>query len=140
MLSRGPLIDFLLETSYNLRFEDPSGMLSLTRAACAVADGMGPGRYGKEVVADLRAGAWAEFANAHRVVEDFEEAGVAYGRAQELVGEGTRSSPLLARVSELMAAYLNDLRRFSEAASLLERSNGMYVECGGWRWSREVTS
>jgi tetratricopeptide (TPR) repeat protein len=130
VLSRGPLIDFLLETSYSLRFDNPPAMLSLARAACAVADRMGARRYGKKVLADLRARAWAELGNAHRVVEDLEEAGVAYGRAQELVGEGTRSSPLLARVSELMAHYFTDLRHFSEAASLLERSNGLYVEIG----------
>jgi tetratricopeptide (TPR) repeat protein len=130
VLSRGPLIDFLLETSYGRRFEDPPGMLSLARAACAVADRMGSRRYGKKVVADLRARAWAELANAHRVVDDLDEAGVAYARAQELVGEGTRSPTLLARVSELMAHYFTDLRRFSESASLLERSNDLYLESG----------
>src|SRR4051812_17595561 len=91
VLSRGPLIDFLLETSYSLRFEDPQGMLYLARAACAVADRMSPRRYGRQVVADLRARAWVELANSHRVMDDLEDAGVAYARAQALVGDGTRS-------------------------------------------------
>ena len=63
------------------------------------------------------------------VLEDFEEAGTAFSRARELVGEGTRSSILLARVSELMAKYFTDLRRFSEAISLLEQSNDLYATC-----------
>jgi tetratricopeptide (TPR) repeat protein len=130
VLSQGPLIDFLLETSYSLRFDNPQAMLSFAKAACAVADGTSPRRYGREVLADLRARAWAEFGNAYRVVEDFEEAGVAFARAQKLAGQGTRSSLLLARVSELMAAYLNDLRRFSEAAPLLEQSIDLYGICG----------
>jgi tetratricopeptide (TPR) repeat protein len=130
VVSRGPLIDLLLETSYSLRFEDPPGMLSLARAACAVADRMGPRIYGKKVVADLRAWAWAELANAHRVIDDLEEAGFAHARAQELVGDGTRSSPLLARVSELMALYFADLRHFSEAVSLLEQANDLFAICG----------
>jgi tetratricopeptide (TPR) repeat protein len=130
ILSRGPLIDFLLETSYSLRFDNPRAMLSFAKAACAVADGMDQKRYGKQVVTDLRARAWAELANACRVLEYFEEAGAAFARAQELIGEGTRSSVLLARVAELIAAYYNDLRRFSEAATLLEQSIGLYGMCG----------
>jgi tetratricopeptide (TPR) repeat protein len=130
ILSQGPLIDFLLEMSYSLRFDDPQGMVSFARAACAVADGMNPRRYGRLVMADLRAQAWAEFANANRVVGDLEQAGAAYARAQTLAGEGTRSSLVLARVSELMSHYFTDLRRFSEAASLLEKSNDLYVLCG----------
>jgi hypothetical protein len=75
ILSRGPLIDFLLETSYSLRFDNPRAMLSFARAACAVADGMDPKRYGKQVVTDLRAGAWVELANACRVFEDLTRQG-----------------------------------------------------------------
>jgi tetratricopeptide (TPR) repeat protein len=130
VLSRGPLIDFLLETSYSLRFDNPRAMVSFARAACAVADALGPRRYGPQVVADLRAGAWVELANAYRAVDDLEQAGLAFARAQELVGQGTRSSVLIARVSELIAAYLSDLRRFSEALPLLEQSIGLYGMCG----------
>ncbi|HEY0513772.1 MAG TPA: hypothetical protein VGH73_17825 [Thermoanaerobaculia bacterium] len=130
LLSRGPLIDFFLETSYSLRFDDPPAMLSFAKAACAVADQMDFRRYGKEIVADLRARAWAELANAFRVLDDLEQAGVAYARAQELLAEGTRSSLLVARVSELMAKYLTDLRRFPDAASLLEQANDLYAACG----------
>jgi hypothetical protein len=113
LVSRGPLIDFLLKTSYSLRFEDPPGMLSLAKAACAVADRLGPRRYGKEVVADIRARTWAEQANAYRVLDDLEEAGVAFARAQELVGEGTRSSLTVARVSEPDLALFRRFAAFS---------------------------
>jgi len=130
MLSRGPLIEFFLEASYGRRFDDPPGMLSFAKAACAIADQMGTRRYGKEIVADLRARAWAELSNAYRVGDDLEQAGLALARAQKLIGQGTRSSLVVARVSELMAAYLTDLRRFSEAASLLEQSNELYAASG----------
>ena len=126
LLSRGPIIDYLLEKSFSFRFEDPQRMISLAKTACAASDGLETRRYGRKVVTDLRARAWAELANAYRVAEDFEAAGAAYGRAQKLAGEGTRASSLLARVSEVMASYFTDLRRFAEAVSLLEEAQEFF--------------
>ncbi len=104
-------------------------MVSLAKAACAVAQGLSTKRYGRAVVTDIRARVWAELANAHRVVDDFEAASAAFAQAQTLAGGGTGSPLLVARVSELMASYLADLRRFSEAISLLEEAQDLYGRC-----------
>ena len=126
-LSRGPLVDYLLERSYEFRSADPGRMISFAEAACALADGLETRRYGRQVVADLRARAWVDLANAYRVMDDFDRAGPAFGRAQRLVGEGTGSLLLLAWVAELMASYLADLRHFPEAISLLDQAQVVYA-------------
>lgn len=126
LLSGGPIIDYLLEKSYALRFENPERMVALARAASVAADGLEARRYGRQIAADLRVRAWAELANAYRVAEDFEAAGAAFGRVQKLVGEGTRSPSLLARVSEVMASYFTDLRRFADAVPLLEEAHELF--------------
>jgi len=128
-LARGPLVEYLLETSYGLRFEDPDRMVDLAKAACAVADRLDRRRYGRQLVADFRARGLGELGNAHRVADDFEAAGQAFGRAQEVAGEETLSAAVLARLSELMASYCADLRRFPEAISLLEQARDSYAEC-----------
>jgi tetratricopeptide (TPR) repeat protein len=125
-----PLITFLQEKGGSRRFDDPETMLSLLRAACAVADALDSNRYSRKVVADLRAHAWAELANAYRIADDMERAGSAYAWARELACEGTYSSSLWARMFEVIALYLSDLRRFSEAAGLLEKSKELYSESG----------
>ena len=66
-------------------------MVSLSKAACLAADSLDFRRYGRKVVADLRARAWAELANAYRICDDLELAGPAYARARELVHAGTQS-------------------------------------------------
>lgn len=128
-LSRGPLVEYLLETSYGFRFDDPARMVDLAKAACAVADRLDRRRYGRELVADFRARAWAELGNAYRVADDFEAAGHALAQAQKLAGQGARAASLLARVSELMASYCSDLRRFRDAITLLEKARDSYQEC-----------
>jgi tetratricopeptide (TPR) repeat protein len=129
ILSRGPLVDYLLEKGFAARFQDPQKMADLAKTACAVAGGLSTKRYGRAVVADMRARAWAELANAYRVLEDFEQAAGAFARARTLMLRGTGSALLVARVSELMASYLGDLRRFSEAISLLEEAQDLYGQC-----------
>lgn len=130
VLSGAPLLEYLQERSYSLRFEDPALMLVLARAACAVAESLSTRRYGKKVVADLQARAWAELANAYRVNDDLENAGSAHARAGLLARAGTRSLALVARTSELLAHYLTELRRFGEAISLLEQVQALYLESG----------
>jgi tetratricopeptide (TPR) repeat protein len=129
LLSSGSFVDYLLEKSYNLRSEDPQRMVSLAKAACALADSMTQRRYGRRVVADLRARAWAELANAYRLIDDFDEAERAFAKVSQFFSEGTRSKPILARVLELMASYLMDRRCFSEATEHLEESQKLYASC-----------
>jgi tetratricopeptide (TPR) repeat protein len=124
-----PLIELLQDKGSRLRFDDPEEMLSALRTACALADSLGFRRYGKKVVSDLRAQAWAELANAYRIADDMEGAGSAFARAREWAQMGTNSDAVYARLFELLALYLSDLRRFSEAIGLLEKSKDLYFRC-----------
>lgn len=127
----GPSIsEFLQEKGFSLRFDDPEKMLSLLRAACAVADSLNIRRYGRKVVADLRAHAWLELANAYRIADEMDKAGSAYSRARELARVGTQSESLFARMFELLGLYLSDLGSFSESVGLLEKSKDLYAESG----------
>ncbi len=128
-LLRGPLVEYLLETSFGFRSDDPARMVDLAKAACAVADRLDRRRYGRELVADFRARAWGELGNAYRVADDFEAASRALRQAQKLAGQGTRSASLLARIAELMASYCAELRSFREAIPLLEEARDSYQEC-----------
>jgi tetratricopeptide (TPR) repeat protein len=130
------IVDYFLEASYACRFEDPAGMVRLAKAACAVADSLSAKRYGRELTADLRAKAWAELGNAHRVADDMDAAGPALARAKDLASEGTRSSALLGRLAETFASYLTELREFNHSIPLLEEAASSYEECGDTR-SRE---
>jgi tetratricopeptide (TPR) repeat protein len=128
-LSRGPLVEYLLEASLSFRFSDPVQMVDLASAACAVADRLDRRRYGRALVADFRARAWAELGNAYRAAGDFEAAGRALRQAQKLAGQGTRSASLLALLSELMGTYCVALRKFQEAIAFLEQARDSYQEC-----------
>jgi tetratricopeptide (TPR) repeat protein len=130
ILVGAPIIDYLQEKAHELRFDDPDAMVSLSRAACLVADSLDFRRYGGKVVADLRARAWAELANAYRICDDLEQAGPAYARARELLHAGTQSEFLHARILELLALYLSDLCRFPEAVDLLSQSKDLYWASG----------
>ncbi|HEY9421350.1 MAG TPA: hypothetical protein VIW92_08050, partial [Thermoanaerobaculia bacterium] len=70
--------------------------------------------------------AWAEFGNALRVADELPRAGEALARARELAARGTGSFPLYARMSELLASLLTDLRRFEEAVDLLHSLANAY--------------
>jgi len=127
----GPaLVELLLELSYRERFDGPEQMVLLARAACAVADRIEVERFGQEVTNDLRARAWAELANAYRVADDFDKARRAYSWARDLAEKGSQSAPVMARLAELLAAYLSDVRLFSDSASLLQRARDLYASCG----------
>jgi tetratricopeptide (TPR) repeat protein len=126
LLLQGPLIGYLLEKSYSCRFDDPQRMVALAKAACAVADDLKPRRYGRYVVADLRAQAWAELANAYRVAEEFDSAGMAFARVFNVAGQGTLAPELLARLFELMALYRANQRHFLDAIPLFNESCNLY--------------
>lgn len=128
-LARGvALIDRLLERAVALRFADPAEMVSLAEAACALSETLPRERYGAKVVNDIQARAWAELGNALRVADDLSSAGQALARARELASEGTRSFPLVGRLTSLVASLLTDLRRFDEALLLLEPLEDAYRE------------
>lgn len=121
------LIQHLLDRSHAIRYENPRKMLHMALLARTAADTCSPEAAGGEsCLADLRAEAWRQFANALRINGQAIEAELAFDTAFRLFEAGTGSSELRA----LMLAQLSPLRsfqgRFAEAIELIEQAGKIY--------------
>ncbi|HYN22061.1 MAG TPA: tetratricopeptide repeat protein [Thermoanaerobaculia bacterium] len=124
------LCESLIARSQACRYRDPEQMVLLAQRAVAVAEGLDPMEYGKELVADLRARAFAELANAHRVADDLDAAERMLRRAADWNARGTQDPLLLARIMRLAAAQRGAQRRFPEALALLDAVFTIYERHG----------
>lgn len=120
----------LLRRCQDLCYRDPQQVMYLAWCAVRAADGLEPAEWGAQHVADLRARAWAELGNAHRVVGDLESAERALVTAADNLGEGSQDPLLTARLLSLQASLLGDQRHFAEALGLLRLAQEMYTEVG----------
>jgi len=128
---RGPQkVEMLLAASWDLRFSDPREMVRLAELALFAAERLDNGRYGRALVSDLRACCWAELANAHRVADDLARAETAMARAVGWQRRGSGDPWLVARIADRMSTLFADQRRFAEAAELLDRVHGFYLQVG----------
>ncbi len=125
-----PLAEALCQLSFEARYSDPRQMLWLAHQARIVAEDTDPESYTPGIVSDLKAQAWAELANAHRVNEQFNEAELAFERAHEHLEEGSGDPSLLARVLSLKASLRRGQRRVSESFELLTQAYDLYLQLG----------
>ena len=124
------LCESLLARSRACRHNDPEQMLLLAERAVSIASDLDAMEYGRELVADMRARALAELANAYRVADDLEAAERAMRRAVEWSAQGTQDPLLLARVMDLTASLRGAQRRFPEALGLLQAVYALYERHG----------
>lgn len=127
-----PLAEQLLERSASLRYRDPAGMIRDAGAARKLIFLVPSQRYGKKVVADLRARVLAEFGNAYRVADDLDMAGDTLADAAAWARRGTADPRLLARIGELAASLHADNRHFDQAIAMLERVRPFYEQFGDY--------
>jgi tetratricopeptide (TPR) repeat protein len=120
----------LLETSRAVRYDDPQAMLRFARLARYAADRLRMRDFGRQPVADLRALAWAELANAYRVCNELDQADRAINRAVYWCHRGSKSDLLLARIADLLASLLAYQRRFPEGRELLAVVHRIHAEMG----------
>lgn len=118
----------LLDRSFALRFSDAGAMLHLAELAAQSAEELDTDVYDAENVADLQARAWAEVANAHRVMGDLPEADRMMTRAVDCRSRGTGDARLLARLSDLAASLACAQRRFDQAFRLLDIAYTIYIK------------
>lgn len=104
--------------------------VELAEIGARLAQSLSGRRYGRYVVADLRAQAWGELANSYRLAGRLEEAAAAFAHSFEWARKGTGSPPDLARLGQLYAELLSDERRYTEASELLERTVTLYQAPG----------
>lgn len=127
-----PLVELVLERSWASRYDDPQRMITLAETARVLADNLSLRRYGKEIVADLRARAWAELGNAYRVADKLKSAEGALQHAAALVKNGTGSPTLAAHILDLWAVFLRDSRALSEAAAVLQEVIAYHYQTGDY--------
>lgn len=125
-----PLVEALLQLSFEARYRDPESMKRLAAEAQAAADAIPAEAYEPGAIFDLRARAWAELANAHRVNDELDAAETALLEARRLRRQGTGDLLLLARVADVEASLRRGQRRISEACALLEEIHHLYLSLG----------
>jgi tetratricopeptide (TPR) repeat protein len=125
------LIRQLVEGSRKVRFHDPAKVLHLAHLSCLAAESCTASDCGsQERLADLRSGAWRQYANGLRVLGRLREAEAAFARAQRLGEEGTGDPPLRARLFAQMASLRMFQSRFAEAIQLTDEAGQIYRELG----------
>jgi tetratricopeptide (TPR) repeat protein len=120
----------LLARSWAVRFDDPQEMCRLAEVAVEAAARFSPRTYGTRRVADLRARAWGELANACRVADRLREAKKAFGQAFAFLQRGTGEPLLKARLLDLEASYFGTLREFASAHDRLDLVPELYRKAG----------
>ncbi len=125
-----PLVEALIQVSQEARFRDPEEMLEPAFLAEFASRQLDPELYSPGQIADLRIRALAEYANAYRVNEEFDEAEEKFAQAALLYEQRSGDPLVMARVLDLLASLRTSQRQLPEAIDLLDTVHGLYRECG----------
>ncbi|MFL6233548.1 MAG: tetratricopeptide repeat protein [Thermoanaerobaculia bacterium] len=118
--------ELLIEKSFEEGFRDAGRAIDLADRGLLLAGLLEDERYGRAVVQDLQARAWAYLGNARRIAFDLAGAEEALARAERLA-EGGSADPLEeARILDLRASLLSDQGHFEKAAELLDAVIDIY--------------
>lgn len=112
--------ELLIERSFAEGFQDPARARELAGLAVQVADRLDLLLYGRSVVQDFRARAWAYLGDARRLGSDLRGAEEAISLAEYFSEEGSADPLEEARILDLKASLLGDQGRLEEAAALLD--------------------
>lgn len=107
---------------------EPATAIELAELAVAVADRLDTEHYGKKVVENVRALAWAHLGNAHRIASDLRRAEEDLRTAEEhyrLAGEDAYTE---AQLLSFKASLRNSQGQFEQAAALLDEAIVIYRE------------
>jgi tetratricopeptide (TPR) repeat protein len=129
-LTGAGVFEALLGRSWAIRFDNPREMVAMARVAVEVSLVFDPRRHGAVRVADLRARAEGELANACRVADDLHEARRGFGRAYGLFHQGTGDPYLRARLLDMESSLLGTGRQFALALERLTTVSGLYRDLG----------
>jgi len=120
----------LIERSFEEGFRDSALSIGLAELGLALAGLLDGDRYGRSVVQDLQARAWAYLGNARRIAFDLTGAEEALARAERLADGGSADPMEEARILDLRASLLSDQGRFEQAADLLDVVIDIYDDLG----------
>jgi hypothetical protein len=125
-----PLVEALMQRSFELRFRAPRAMRWLAYNAVHTAESLRAEEHGQSFVFDLRSRAWSELANAYRINHEFAEAEGAIGQTRILLRQGSGDLRILARAASHEAALRNAQRRLVEARELRDGVYRIYLKMG----------
>jgi tetratricopeptide (TPR) repeat protein len=129
-LTGAGVYEALLGRSWAVRFDNPREMVGTARLAVEVSLVFDPRKHGAKRVADLRARAEGELANACRVADDLTEAQRGFGRAYGLFHQGTGNPYLRARLLDMESSLLGTGRQFALALERLTTVSDLYRDLG----------
>jgi tetratricopeptide (TPR) repeat protein len=127
------LCEELIEASQERGFKDPERALELADLAIEVSRMLPEDHCGADPAIQLESRAWAQSANAQRILGNLEVAERCFATAEELLAE-TNGVGIFdeARLYDLKASLRRDQRRWPEALELHDRVIGIY-QCLGQR-------
>jgi tetratricopeptide (TPR) repeat protein len=114
------LCEQLIERSFEEGFRDAVRSIELAELALLLAGRLDGDLYGRSVVRDLQARAWAYLGNARRIGFDLAGAEEALANAERLIEAGSADPLEEARIFDLRASLLSDQGCFEQAAELLD--------------------
>jgi tetratricopeptide (TPR) repeat protein len=112
--------ELLIDRSFEEGFRDAGRSIELAELGILLAGQLDGERYGRSVVRDLEARAWAYLGNARRIGFDLPGAEEALARAERLAENGSADPLEEARILDLRASLLSDQGHFEQAAELLD--------------------
>jgi hypothetical protein len=125
-----PLVEALLQRSFEFRYRDVRKMKLLAYSAMKAAESPEAEVYGSLFHFDLQARTWADLGNSFRLNDQLAEAEVAMRRMRSLLRQGSGDHLLLANLAEREAALEMSRRRLRNAHEILDRAYRLYVKLG----------
>jgi tetratricopeptide (TPR) repeat protein len=123
------VVELLIERSHIARYRCPKEMLQFALLARLASEACAVDFAGSEqLLFDLRARGWMQYANALKVSNRFDDADQAFTAADQFQGKGTRDPLLHARLLEQMASLRTHQGRYREAIALAEEAGHIYRE------------
>jgi tetratricopeptide (TPR) repeat protein len=133
-----PLVEALLQKSWDARFRDPKEMRWLAYNALKAAESLRPEKDDPAILLDLQARSWADLANAYKINDEYAEAEGALARARDLLRRGSGDPFLLTAVAQKEASLLSYQRRGSEAREVLNRIHRLCFKLGDRHLAGEI--
>jgi len=133
------LCENLLGASHEAGFQEPARSQQLARLAVEIGERLGQDAAApvaadlprSEMMAGLRARAWAQLGNALRINSDLAASAATFTRAEALIAAHPDMSPLdKARVFDLKASLCRMTSQLAEAERLLDRVIAIYRRLG----------
>jgi tetratricopeptide (TPR) repeat protein len=122
------VFELLIERGLETSIRDPGWSEELGLLALRLSEHLDAGRYGGELIEDLRARAWAAIANSCRVRSDLQGAEEAFSCAYAHLRKGTRDLLERAMLLDLEASLRRDQRCFADAFRLLRRAVAIFLQ------------